>query len=178
MRIMIALIILITLAGCSGNVARAHVPVGHTELTIEEYNDAEAHFAGVSAPPPPPPGWKGGMTDRECQELLDKRDGVSYVLMGLGVLTGGSGLTSVIPKDMEKEKKENFEIAFGSLTLAFGVTDAVLVGVLKTLSARYEKNCVTESDPEDRPPVPTVPGASDGDAGELDSLTDAGVDGP
>lgn len=130
--------------------ARAHVPVGHTELTSDEYNDAEAHFAGTELAPLPPE-WAGGYTDRECQELLDKKEGVSYVLMGLGVLTGGSGLGSVIPKDMEQGKKEALEITFGSLTLVFGVADAVLVGVFKTLSTRYGKNCVTETDAEDMP---------------------------
>ena len=97
MRIMITLITLITLAGCSGYVARSHDPVWRTALTSEEYDLAEAHFSGDQPPPPPPPGWNVRMADWECQELLDKRDGISYVLMGLGVLTGGSGLTSVIP---------------------------------------------------------------------------------
>jgi len=167
MRNVITLITLITLAGCSGYVARAHSPDG-SELTVEEYDAAGTHSSGggVKASPVNPRLEE----DRWCQELLDKRDGVSYVLMGLGVLTGGSGLTSVIPKDMEKEKKEGFEIAFGSLTLAFGVADAVLVGVLKTLSARYEKNCMTETDAKDLPP-PT-------DAEVVTEDADGGVEGP
>lgn len=170
------LALVLALTGCGGGagsgVARGRAPVMHTELTSDEYNDAEAHFAGADVAPMPPE-WKGGYTDRECQELLDKRDGISYVLMGLGVLTGGSGLTAVIPKDMEKEKKEGFEIAFGSLTLAFGVADAVLVGVLKTLSARYERNCMTETtspttedgEADDRRDVGGDDGAGAGDAG-------------
>ncbi|MFA5213345.1 MAG: hypothetical protein WC406_08430 [Methanoregula sp.] len=170
MIMLIPLIILITLAGCGGgHVARAHDPVWRTELTSDEYNEAEAHFAGTELAALPPE-WKGGYTDRECQELLDKMEGISYVLMGLGVLTGGSGLSAVIPKDMEQEKKEALEITFGSLTLAFGVADAVLVGVFKTLSTRYGKNCVTETDAEDLPPPP---------AAEVETeASDAGVEGP
>jgi len=168
MRVMLLAVLL--LAGCSSYVARSRDPVWRTALTSEEYDLAEAHFSG-SELAPMPPEWQGGYTDRECQDLLDKRDNISYVLMGLGVLTGGSGLSAVIPKDMAKEKKEGLEIAFGSLTLAFGVADAILVGVLKTLSARYEKNCVTETDVKDLPP--TLP-----DGESAPEASDAGVEGP
>jgi len=149
------LLVALFLIGCGGNVARTQVPVGHTELTSDEYNDAEAHFAGAELSPMPPE-WKGGYTDKECQDLLDKRDLLSNLNLGLGVLTGGSGLTAVIPNGMEEEKKERFQIAFGSLTLGFGVASAIMAGTIKTLSARYEKNCVTEADAEESLPQAAV----------------------
>jgi hypothetical protein len=140
---LITIVAALTILGC-GAVARVAEPAAvYSELTVEEYSEAEAHFSGtegVMSSPFVSIYW----TDERCQELLDKKDNVSYVLVGLGVLTGGSGLTSVIPTDMEEKKKESYQIAFGSLTLALGVADAVLVGVVKTLSTRYEQNCRTE----------------------------------
>lgn len=172
--------IIISATGCGGNVARVAEPAAvYDEVTVEEYAAAEASFAGsedksAAFPPPPPPRDSGVYwNDERCQELLNKRDAISNTLLGLGVLTGGSGLTTVIPKDMEKEKKENLQVTFGSLTLAFGVADAILVGVVKTLSTRYEQNCRTE-----RPEPPEHPASDEVDLAPMpeEFEVDGGVD--
>jgi len=170
----------LTILGCGGPVARVAEPAAvYDQITVEEYTAAEEHFAGgpkVMASMAENPFVDLYWNDARCQELLDKRDLLAKLNLGLGVLTGGSGLTTVIPKDMEKEKKEAMEITFGSLTLGFGVATAIIAGTIKSMTARYEQNCRTERPaPDEHPASDEEPRADGVRAGS--SETDLDVDG-
>lgn len=138
--------------GCTPHVARVATPISesHSQLTATEYDLAEAAFAGGGLAPLPVEfiGW----TQQECQELFDKRNRARAFKLGLVGLTGGSGFTTLMPKDTTEEEQKAWDIALGGLTLA-SATAATILGALEiSWSNTYEQECnIEKSAPADHP---------------------------
>jgi hypothetical protein len=133
-------VVVAALLGCGG-VARVAAPALPFEtVSPHDYATAEAAFAGTP-PEAPMPYWN----DARCQELLDRRDGLLIAAATLGGLTGAGGLTTVVPKDLDKEEQERWDLGLGISTLALGATASAVTMAAHALSERYEQHCRTEA---------------------------------
>lgn len=123
--------------GC-GPTARAVEPISssHSQLTATDYDAAEAAFAGGALMPSPYVGY----SDAECQDLLDKRDALLAVVAGLGGLTGAGGLVAVLPEDASRDMR----LGFGVTAVGLASLGTALVFASKSMSGRFEANCMTE----------------------------------
>lgn len=148
-------------ASC-GSVARVAQPAAvYSEVTVEEYENAENSFAGVAAG-----GGPKGMyspvnpvaitywSDEKCQQLVDRRDGCLIAIAAIGALTGAGGLTVALPTDASKDTKT----AVGYTTLALAATVAALTLAVSQMNTKLGYYCRLEQ-PE--PPVPYQHPASD-----------------
>jgi hypothetical protein len=158
-----AIVVALVTLSCTPHVARVATPISssHSQLTATDYDLAEAAFGGGLAPIPEElVGW----TQRECQSLLNKRNLARAFKLGLVGLTGGSGVTTLIPKDADEDEQKAWDIALGGLTLT-SATAATILGALEiSWSNTYEQECNTEK------PAPPEHPASD----EVE--TDGGVE--
>lgn len=165
---------------CAPHVARVATPISesHSNLTATEYDLAEAAFSGDARAAPPASGW----TDAECQQLLDRRDGLLIAAATLGTLTGVGGIATLIPKDTTPEERKRWDLGVGLSTLLCGATASSLTLAAQALSTRYERNCRTEKiAPVEHPSSDEVelapsPFDGDGDGGATDpTATDGGT---
>lgn len=181
----ITVVAVLVASGCTPRVARVAAPISssHSQLTASDYDLAEAAFAGEDrAVAPAASGW----TDAECQELLDRRDGLLIAAATLGTLTGVGGITTLVPKDTTEAERKAWDLGVGLSTLLCGATASTLTLAAQALSTRYERNCRTE---KPAPPAPVehpasdelelapspFDGAGDGSAANPTDPTDGGV---
>jgi len=147
--------------GC-GSVARVAQPAAvYSEVTVDDYSEAEDHFAGVAAGGGP----KGVYSpvnpivttywdDEKCQQLVNRRDGCLIAIAAIGALTGAGGLTVALPTDASKDTKT----AVGYTTLALAATVAGLTLAVSQMNTKLGYWCRLER-PE--PPVSVEHPASD-----------------
>lgn len=160
-----SVLLMVALGSCTKHVARVATPISesHSQLTATEYDLAEAAFAGGLAPMPEElVGW----TQRECQELLDKRNRARAFKAGLVGLTGGAGFTTLMPKDTTEEERKAWDAALGSLTLASAISATILGALEISWSNIYEQECNIEKPaPVEHPAADEVDPAADVDGG-------------
>ena len=144
--------------GCSP-VAHSVPPIteSHSQLTATDYDAAETAFSGGLAPMPQE------LADARCQMLLERRDTASAVVLGLVGLTGGAGLGTLIPKDATEDEQRRWDIGLGAAALAAATTATILGALVRSWSAEYERECIseTEGEMEGETPAPAEHPASD-----------------
>jgi hypothetical protein len=132
------------LFGCSP-VARSVPPISssHSQLTATDYDAAENHFGGGNnmglAPMP------SELADARCQMLLERRDTASAVVLGLVGLTGAGGVATLVPKDATGDERTAWDLGLGITTLVSATTATVLGALVRSWSAEYERECISET---------------------------------
>jgi hypothetical protein len=145
-RMKTALLFLVLAFGCSPT-ARAVQPItaSHSQLTASDYEDAEAHFAGVELASMPDE--LQAAADRECQELLNKRNTGRAIVYGLGGLTGAGGIATLIPKDATEAERKQWDLGLGIATLGTATATTILGALVQSWTDEYETKCLTETPP-------------------------------
>jgi len=134
-----------------GGVARvaAPVPGEHVELTVEEYEAAEAKFAGGELIPEP--DWNAPSVAR-CQKLLDTRDGLMWAAGFCGAIGGGGGLEASLREDASRAER----LAVGVSSAIAAAAGSAFTALAAVKSRDYEQECNTE-----RPAAPPSPAAAE-----------------
>ena len=152
-----------TSSSCAPRVVAWPISESHSQMTASDYDEAETSFAGGLAPLP------YELAATACQELLDKRNRVRAFKLGLIGLSGGSGFTTLMPKDATADERKVWDYTLGGLTLASATAATVLGAYEITLSAEFESECATKPAPVMVPMEPVEHQISD------ENETDGGV---
>jgi len=139
--VLMAALIVYHFTGCSP-VAHSIPPISssHSQLTATDYDAVETAFGGGLAPMP------AELADAECQRLLNRRDTASAVVLGLVGLTGAGGLATIVPKDATGDERKAWDLGLGVTTLAAAATATILGALVRSWSAEFERECVSETE--------------------------------
>jgi len=140
-----AVIAVLATSGCTPRPVAWPISSSHSQLTATDYDAAETAFSGGLSPLP------YELEAYDCQRLLDKRDNLSALALGLCSATGAGGLATLIPKDATEEERKKWDLGLGISTLALGITCTTLGAVVRNLSARFEERCGTDPAPDPAP---------------------------
>ena len=124
--------------GCTPRPVAWPISGSHSQLTASDYEDAEREFSGGLMPLP------DELAAVRCQDLLDRRDMVSAIDLGLAGLGGAGGIATLIPKDATPDEAKRWDLGLGISTLCVGTTAVILGALVRSWSNEFETECKIE----------------------------------